>query len=211
MPTRLSLISHSRRGEIVGTVEKRGQGVEFLPLGTRVLTLAGANGFGGYAQFALATASFAIPLPPGICSDVAATALIAGATAKIMLDHAANLQPGETIFIPAATGGVGSFAVQIARGKGAAQVIAGVRNQTKFRIARELGATAVVNYAEPGWWESVRSLTAGKGVDVALEASGQTKLSETIKATASFGKIIVYGAASGVSATLSPADINHLL
>jgi NADPH:quinone reductase-like Zn-dependent oxidoreductase len=197
--------------EIAGTVVAHGSGIDGPPIGTRVFALAGANGYGGYAQFAVSYAQTAIPTPSGMEFDVAAILLVAGATAKLMLSHAALLQAGQRLLVPAATGGVGSFMLQIARHMGAGTIIAAVGDDSKGEQALALGAHAVVNYTEPDWPSQVQALTEGVGVDVALEASGGATLEQTLSCLAPFGRLVVFGAASGRSGTLSPAVLEQFL
>ncbi len=197
-------------GEIAGTVAAHGVGVEAPPVGARVFALAGANGFGGYAQYAVAYASSVIPIPAELSFDAASVLLIAGSTAKVMLTQTARLQPGESLLIPAATGGVGSFAIQIAKQIGASKIIAAVGDAGKRETAFALGADNAVVYSQPDWPSQMRELTGGKGVDVALEASGGPVLRETLSCLNSFGRLIVFGTASGVSAHLDSAAIDQL-
>jgi len=198
-------------GEIAGTVVTHGPGVDSPPIGARVFALAGANGFGGYAQYAVCFASTAIPIPEAMGFDEASVLIVAGATAKIMLTHTARLQPGESVLIPAATGGVGSFALQIAQSIGAGRIIAAVGGTHKASIARDLGAHDVVDYNQPNWPDVVREMTDGHGVNVALEASGGRGLVDTLRALAGFGRLVVYGSASGVSATIDAQSIDRWL
>lgn len=198
-------------GEIAGIVVAHGAGVDGPPLGTPVFALAGSNGYGGYAQFAVSYAQTAIPIPSGMDLDAAAVLLVAGATAKLLLSRAALLQPGESLLVPAATGGVGSFTLQLARRIGASTIIAAVGDPSKRDNALALGAHAVVNYSAPEWPMQVRELTGGVGVDVALEASGGPALEQTLSCLAPFGRLVVFGAASGRSGTLSHAALAQFL
>lgn len=198
-------------GEIAGTVVAHGSGVEGPALGSRVFALAGDNGFGGYAQYAVSYAPTAVPIPDGMSFDQASVCLVAGATAKLVLTEAARLRAGETVLVPAATGGVGSFAVAIARQIGAGKIIAAVGGGEKRARALALGAHEVVDYTAADWPERVLSLTAGKGVDVACEASGGAALEETLRCLAAFGRLVVYGAASGAPASLSAPTLERLL
>ena len=197
-------------GEIAGEVVAHGPGVSAPPVGARVFALAGDNGFGGYAQFATSYAQTAVPLPPGMPVDTASVLLIAGSTAKLMLRQVARLQRGESVLIQAATGGVGSFAVQMAR-RTEAKVIAAVGHASKKAQALALGADAAVVYESTSWPDEVRELTGGKGVDVALESRGGESLEQTFRCLASFGRLIVYGAASGRGSSLSPKTTENLL
>jgi NADPH:quinone reductase-like Zn-dependent oxidoreductase len=198
-------------GEVAGEVVAHGPGAGGPPIGSRVFALAGADGQGGYAQFAVSYAPTAAPVPEGLSLDGASVLLVAGSTAKLMLREAARLAPGERVLIPAATGGVGSFAVQLARRAEAGQVIALVGDAAKKKAAIALGAHEVVVASAHDWPEEVRALTGGRGVDVALEASGGETLEATLRCLAPFGRLVVYGAASGTSARLSAEAQERLL
>jgi NADPH:quinone reductase-like Zn-dependent oxidoreductase len=198
-------------GEVAGEIVAHGPGVEGPPIGTEVFALAGANGSGGYAQFALSYAQTAVPIPNGLSLEVAAVLLVAGSTAKIMLREVARIQQGESVLIQAATGGVGSFAVQLARKAEAGRIIAAVGDAAKKKQALALGAHDVVVYSSDTWPDRVREMTGGKGVDVALESNGGESLEQTFRCLAPFGRLIVFGAASARSATLSPKTTENFL
>jgi len=196
-------------GEIAGTVVAHGPGVETPPIGARVFGLAGLDGQGGYAQYAVAQAVTVGPIPPGLTFDGASVLLIAGTTAQLLLTQAARLAAGERVLVPSATGGVGSFLVGLARRLGAGRIVAAVHGADKVERARKLGAHDVVDTEAEDWPERVLASTGG--VDVALEASGGPELERTLRCLAPFGRLVVYGAASGRSATLGPAAMERLL
>jgi NADPH2:quinone reductase len=198
-------------GEVAGTVEALGEGVEGLPVGTPVLALAGADGSTGYAQYTLADARRVVPIPDGVSEEVASTILVAGATALLMLTAAARLQAGESVLVPGAAGGVGTYAVQLARLHGAGTVIALASTERKRQAALELGADHALDPATDDWPERVRELTGGQGVDVALEATGGPALDRTLGALAPFGRCIVYGFASRQPAALGGPATEALL
>lgn len=197
--------------EIAGEVVAHGAGVVGPPIGTKIFALAGADGSGGYAEFALCYAPMTIPIPDGLSLDVAAVLLVAGSTAKIILQEAARLQRGESILVPAATGGVGSFAIQLARRAEAGRIIAAVGDVSKRERALALGAHEVVVYSSDQWPDQVRELTRGKGVDVALESNGANSLEQTWRCLAPFGRLVVFGAASGRSGVLTENRVNSFL
>lgn len=192
-------------GEVAGSVAALGPGVDAPAVGAPVFALVGGDGQGGYAQFALAYAAQVTPLPAGLDADRASVLIVAGATAALILKQVAELQPGQSILIPAAAGAVGSYAVQLARHLGAGLIVAGVSSPAKAKIARSLGAHVSVDYTRPGWADEVRRATDGRGVDVLLEASGGPLLAQGLHALAPFGRAVVYGAASGRSAALDAA------
>jgi NADPH:quinone reductase-like Zn-dependent oxidoreductase len=198
-------------GDVACTVAALGPDVHGPPFGTAVFALVGGDGQGGYAQFALAYATQVTPLPPGLDADRASALVVASTTAMLLLRHAARLQPGERVLVPAAAGGVGSYLVQLARHLGARQVIAAAAGADKAGYARRLGVHATVDYSQPGWAATVLELTEGQGVDLLLEAGGGDLLAQGLRALAPFGRAVVYGAASGKDATLDAATLHALL
>lgn len=198
-------------GEVAGTVEALGAGVDGPPVGTPVFALAGEDGSSGYAQFAVADATRVIPIPPGVSSEVAATMLVAGLTASLMLGQTARIQPGESVLVPGAAGGVGTYAVQIAKLLGAGTVIGLASTPARRDAALARGADHALDPADPHWSDQVRELTSGRGVDIALEATGGAVLDQSIACLAPFGRCIVYGYASRTMATLGASATETLL
>jgi NADPH:quinone reductase len=192
--------------EVAGTVAALGDGVEGPAVGTAVFAIVGADASGGYAELALAYAPSVVPIPPGISPDVAASMVIVGVTATLILTETGGLAEGKSVFVPAAAGGLGSLAVQIAKLLGGT-VIAGASTPEKRQIALDLGADHAVDYTEPGWAETVRKLTDGKGVDVALEMTGPERLVQTLGTLGTFGHLVVYGAVSGSTAGLDGSSL----
>jgi NADPH2:quinone reductase len=184
-------------GEIVGVVAQCGRGVDPGLESRRVLT-ALPDGGGGYAQYATAPAAMLIPLPDGLAGEHALALHVQGLTAGLALKAAGRLAPGETVFIEAATGGVGSIAVQLAKLFGAGQVIAGVGGGGKRAAALELGADAAIDYSEPDWPRHVLDLTGGRGVDLLLDMTCGALLSQGLGAVAPFGRAVIYGSADPV-------------
>ena len=136
--------------------------------------------------------------------------MIAGATAVLLLRQAARIQPGETVFVQAAAGGVGSLAVQLAKHFGASTVIAGASTQLKRERALSLGADHAIDYTAPDWPERLRELLPN-GVDVILEMAGGPTLEAGLRALAPFGRTVVYGSASNETRTLSQAAMDQWL
>ncbi len=198
-------------GEVAGTVDALGDGVEGPPVGTRVLALAGPDGSTGYAQYALADAHRVVPIPEGVDDTTASTVLVAGVTPLLVLTQVARLQAGEAVLVPAAAGGVGSYAVQLAKALGAGPVLALAGTPAKREAARQLGADHALDPADPGWPGQVRELTGGRGVDVALETVRAGVLEQTLQALAPFGRCVVIGYASRKPASLSAEAIEALL
>lgn len=186
--------------EVAGTIEELGEGVDNLAVGTRVFAIPGA---GGYAQYVSVPAAVVIPLPEMIDFDTAAAILAHGLTAVIVLQKAAKIQSGETILIEGAAGGLGLFAVQIAKIYGAV-VIAAASTEEKRKIAADYGADFTVDYTQPDWAQKVREFTDGKGVDVIWETTGGDVVNQALDALAIFGRMIYLGQSSGQSAAIDP-------
>ncbi len=187
--------------EVAGTISALGKGVVGLNIGDQVYA---APRRGGYAQFVTASAASVIPLPPGIDAVQATTLVIQGLTAALALRASARLAKGESVLVEAAAGGVGSFAVQLAKLFGAGHVIAAASSEAKRTYALGLGADAAVDYTAPGWAERVREMTGGTGVDVILEMVGGDTVGQALDALGPYGRMIVYGQASGLAATVNP-------
>ncbi len=192
-PTPLPFIPGS---EVAGVIEALGAGVTQPPVGTPVFALAGNDGSTGYAQYALANAAQVIPIPPGLSMDEASALIVAGVTAMLTLKEVAHLQSSDSILIPGAGGGVGNYAIQIAKLLGARVVIGAASSHARRDAALAAGAHHVVDYTRPDWPDHVREITDGRGVDVVLEMSGGRVFAQSLNCLAPFGRLIVYGMAS---------------
>lgn len=197
--------------EVAGTVAAVGDGVDNLEIGTPVFGTVGTDASGGYAELALAYAAGLIPVPAGLPLDTAAGVVVSGLAAAVVLGDAVRLEAGETVFVPAAAGGVGSYAIQIAKILGAGKIIGGASTPAKREIALKLGADHAVDYTAAGWTDEVLELTGGRGVDVALEMRSPASLNNSLKILAPFGRLVVYGSVSGTVEGLDPAALEPLL
>lgn len=191
--------------EAAGVVSDVGEGVEDVNPGDRVVCLLGT---GGYAEYAVAPTQSLIPLPEGLDFDQAAALPLQGLTAYHILKTSGALGEGESVLVHAAAGGVGTLAVQMAKLMGAGTVIATASSQEKLDLAESLGADVLVDYTEDGWPEGVREATDGRGADVILEmVGGDEFLRKNLECLAVFGRMVVYGAASGDRGTIVPAGL----
>lgn len=188
--------------EIAGVVVEVGEKVTTVKPGTRVVTLISS---GGYAEYALADERSIIPLAEQLSYEQAVALPLQGLSAYHILKTMGRLDKGETVLIHAAAGGVGTIAVQLAKIFGAKKVIATASSDEKLAIAKELGADVLINYTMDGWENEVLEATAGKGVDVALEMAGGEVFNKTLKCLAPFGRLVIYGVASGEQARLHPS------
>jgi NADPH2:quinone reductase len=171
--------------EIAGVVEAAGDGADLRP-GERVYGVLFPAG-GGFAELAVAPAERLAPMPEGVSFPEAAGLVIGAGTAYEGLVDRGHLQPGETVLITAAAGGVGSVAVQIAAGLGARAL--GVASPGNHDYLRKLGASAVFDYHDAGWAQQVRATVPG-GVDLLLDCSGGTTRDQAIGAVRDGGRVI---------------------
>jgi NADPH2:quinone reductase len=122
-----------------------------------------------------------------------------------MLREVARLQAGETVAVIGAGGGVGAYAIQIARALGAGTVVAASGTPARRALAETLGADQVVDYTTASWVDEVRTVSGG-GVDVALEGVGSSLTNDTLAALGPFGRMVVFGYASGRFGALTPDE-----
>ncbi|MCA1058689.1 NADPH:quinone oxidoreductase family protein [Rossellomorea aquimaris] len=190
--------------EVSGIVTEVGEGVTRVKKGDRVVAMMDS---GGYAEYALTDERSIIPLPYGLDFKEAAAIPVQGLSAYHILKTLGRLQHGETVLIHAAAGGVGLFAVQLAKRFGAGKVIATASTEEKLLLAEEMGADVLVNYTEDDWEKKVLDATSGKGVDLALEMAGGDVFYKTLKCLAYFGRMIIYGVASGEQSRFYPSSL----
>jgi NADPH2:quinone reductase len=172
--------------EVLGTVEGAGIGAEGW-MGKRVVAIPG-GAFGGYAEFAVGPSAMAFEMPKeSVLPDSAAAAVyFPFHLSWLALHERAKVQPGETVLIHAAAGGVGSAAVQLANLAGA-RVIATAGSSAKLDLCRSLGAAVVINYVEDDFVEAVlRRRTAGVSTSrsTRLEARSRRRPSAAWPSTA---------------------------
>lgn len=190
--------------EIAGTVSAVGAGVTRFKPGARVVALIES---GGYAEYVTVAEQTLIPVPDDVPFEQAVALPLQGLSAYHILKTMGRVEPGETVLVHAAAGGVGTLAVQLAKIFGAGTVIATASTDEKLEHARSLGADHLVNYTEAGWEDKVKELTGGKGVDVALEMVGGEVFHQTLKCLAPFGRLVIFGAASGEQAQFQPGQL----
>src|SRR3954469_10520527 len=161
--------------------------------GERVLALCG---HGGYAEYATAPGTLCFPIPEGVEDGTALALLVQGLTAWHLYRTAGRVQPGDSVVVHSAAGGVGSLAVQLGKAMGAGRVIATAGSEERRSLALELGADAAVDGAAEGLADRLREANLGRPVDVVLEAAGGQVFDESLAALAHFGRLVVYGISS---------------
>lgn len=190
--------------EVAGVVVKVGENVTNVKPGMKVVTLIES---GGYSEYALADSRGLIPIPERLGFEEAAALPLQGLSAYHILKTMGRLEQGESVLVHAAAGGVGTLAVQLAKLFGAGQVIATASSEDKLALAKEMGADVLINYTEDGWEERVLDATGRKGVDVALEMAGGEIFHKTLKCLAAFGRLVIYGVASGEQSRFYPSSL----
>lgn len=150
---------------------------------------------GGYAQRVAVAEADLLPIPDGVSDDQAAALLLQGLTAHALVHRCARLQPGEAIVVPAAAGGTGSLAVQLAKRAGG-RVIALASTDDKRELAARLGADATVDSRADDLGAAILAANEGREVDVALETSGGQTFEACLRTLAPLGRLVVFGIAS---------------
>lgn len=179
--------------EVAGAVDAVGEGVGHLQAGDRVIAFVG---IGGFAEFVCVPAALAAPIPPGVEDSVAAAFTLTYATSHHALFDRGQLKAGETLLVLGAGGGVGLAAVELGKLAGA-RVIAAASTDEKLAAAREHGADDGINYSITDLREAVKSLTAGKGVDVIYDPVGGPHTEAALRSVAWRGRLLVVGFAQG--------------
>ena len=191
--------------EVAGVVERVGQGVTTARPGDRVVT---ETAVGGYAEYALAAAERAVPIPDEVDSRLAAAVMLQGLTAHYLAYSTYPLRPRDTCLVHAAAGGVGLLLCQIA-GRIGARVIGTAGSAEKAALAREAGATEVILYNETDFADEVEALTNGEGLQVVYDSVGRTTFLKGLDCLAPRGMMVLYGQSSGPVDPIDPQVLNQ--
>ncbi|MGH7571335.1 MAG: quinone oxidoreductase family protein [Gemmatimonadota bacterium] len=189
--------------EGVGRVERIGPDVESVAEGDRV---AFFDAPGSYAQHVVHAAGRLLPLPADLDPRLAAALPLQGMTAHYLTRTIRPLEPGDTVLVHAAAGGVGHLAVQMAMLSGAT-VFATCGAPGKAERLRALGIEHVIRYDEEDFVERVLEETGGRGVDLALDGVGRATFAGTVRATRIRGHVVLFGQASGPVEPFQPREV----
>lgn len=190
--------------EGAGVVDAVAPDVEDVAVGERVAFVkAGAR---AYAEQVTIAADRLLPLPEGLSLEVAAALPIQGMTAHYLTQTIRPLSAGDRVLIHAAAGGVGLLAVQMAKALGA-EVFATCSTPEKAAIARQAGADHVILYGQQNFADEVLQVTAGVGVDLAIDGVGRTTFVDSVRATRVRGHVILFGQASGPPDPIQPRPL----
>jgi NADPH:quinone reductase len=177
--------------ELSGVVEACGPDTTGPAPGTRILATCPA---GALARKIVLPAHRVSPIPDEMGFEEASGFPIAYGTSHLALTHKARLQPGETLFVTGAAGGVGLTAVEIGKRLGA-RVIASARGADRLDVARRAGADVLIDSEAPGLKDALR---AEGGVDVVYDAVGGPAFDEALRACKPDGRLLAIGFASGI-------------
>lgn len=164
---------------------------------------------GGYAQKAAAWPMLAFDVPDAVSDGDALAVVLQGMTAWHLLRTSTRMQPGDSVVVVAAAGGVGSLAVQLARSWGAGRVIAMASSEDKRALAVELGADVAIDPAAGDLKSAIEEANGGRKVDVVLEMTGGPVFDACLAALAPFGRLVAYGMAGRVPP--QPVDVGGLM
>jgi NADPH:quinone reductase len=190
--------------EAAGVVEAVGERVADLQVGDRVAYAGGA--VGAYAELRNIEADCLVRLPADIAFDTAAAMMLQGMTAQYLLRRTYRVQPGDTILIHAAAGGVGLIVCQWAKALGA-KVIGTVGSDAKADLARAHGCDYPIVYTRENFTERVRQITAGEGVPVVYDSIGKDTFFGSLDCLRPLGMMVSFGNASG---PVAPVDLLEL-
>jgi NADPH:quinone reductase-like Zn-dependent oxidoreductase len=174
-----------RGRDVAGTVEAVGSSVKGFQPGDEVMGIVE----GSFAELAIARPDKIVPKPARLTFEEAAAAPISGLTALQAIRDAAKVQPGQTVLVIGAAGGVGTLTVQVAKAFGAK--VTGVCSTTKGDLVRSIGADDVIDYTREDFTDGSRRW------DVIVDTAGRRPLSELRRALAPRGTLVVVGGDGG--------------
>jgi NADPH2:quinone reductase len=178
--------------EFAGVISAVGPGVTRFKPGDRVVAL----GLGGFAEEAVVDEARIMPLPHGMTFETGAATFLTYCTSLRALKDCGRLEPGESVLVLGAAGGVGIAAIEIAKAMGA-RVLAAASSDAKLAACTEAGADATVDYTTHSLREAVAAFTDGKGVNVVYDPVGGEYSEAALRSTAWHGRFLVIGFASG--------------
>jgi NADPH2:quinone reductase len=192
--------------EAAGIIDAVGDDVRDLSIGDRVAMLP--QGPGTYATLLALPADRVVRVPDNVPDAAAAASLLKGLTAWMLAEPCSKVEPGQTVLVHSAAGGVGMLLVQWLKRLGV-RVIAHAGTAEKAGRALALGADEALSCPFDALAADVRRLTTGRGVDVVLDGVGAASWSASLPATAPRGLIVTYGNASGPVPPFSPQELNR--
>lgn len=191
--------------DVMGTVEAVDEGSSKFKKGDRVVAFPKE---GSYAEYVLADENLTFKVPEEIEEDQAIACPLVAVTSYVLIHKVARLQPGETILIQAASGGIGTTAIQIAKEAGAKKIIGTVGSEGKRSLPLEFGADEVFISGDPDLADKVQAYTENAGVDVILDSLGGDYTRAGMKYLAPFGRLVTFGSASGGYSDINTGELH---
>ncbi len=188
-----------------GIVDAVGEGVTLWRRGDRVVYHGDMTKPGTFAEYAVTTAHTAAAIPDGISYTDAAAFPCAGLTAYQALVRVMALRPGQSVFIHAGAGGVGGYAIQLARAIGASRIMTSA-SPSSFDHVRALGADAVIDYNSEDVHTRMMELTDGLGTDLILNSINRVTAQADLSALAFGGHLVCIAGAPEVVADFQPGN-----
>jgi NADPH2:quinone reductase len=196
-------LPHIPGHELAGIVLETGEGVTQCAVGDRVI--ASARQGGGFAEEYVALADKVYRIPDNMSFEAGAGFIIGYGTAYFALRYRAMLQPGETLLVNGAAGGVGLAAIQVGKALGA-RVIACASTPDKIALAASFGADCCINYVSESVRDRALAFTDGKGVDVVFDPVGGDAFMQAMRVVGWHARMLIVGFASGTWQQI-PANI----
>jgi NADPH:quinone reductase len=188
--------------QAVGKVVEAGSKEDEVRVGQKVVAYTPKGG--GYAEKVVADTELCVEIPASANIDLFAALPNQGLTAYLLLTASTRIQPGESVLVQGASGGVGSLAVQIAKILGAGTVLGTASTSKKLDFIRSLGADYAIDYTREDWTKQVLANTGGRGVDVLLESVGGDIFEQNFDCLAAFGRYIIFGSTRGPGQPFAP-------
>jgi NADPH2:quinone reductase len=180
-------------GEVAGVVKELGEGVDGVKPGDRVIA---SSTYGGFAEEMAIDVDRLVAIPEAMGYVPASAFILTYGTSYHALKDRAQLQPGETLLVLGAAGGVGLAAVQLGKAMGA-RVIAAASSDAKLAVCKDNGADELINYGAEDLRARVKAITAGRGVDVVYDPVGGPYSEPALRDMAWNGRFLVVGFAAG--------------
>ncbi|KAF1898903.1 hypothetical protein Lal_00019024 [Lupinus albus] len=180
--------------EAVGVVTAVGAGLTGRQVGD--LVAYAGQPMGSYAEEQILPANKVVPVPPSIDPVIAASVMLKGMTAQFLLRRCFKVEPGHTILVHAAAGGVGSLLCQWGNALGAT-VIGTVSSKEKAAQAKEDGCHHIIIYTEDDFVTRVNEITSGNGVDVVYDSVGKDTFEGSLACLKLRGYMVSFGQSSG--------------
>ncbi|GAA3557215.1 quinone oxidoreductase family protein [Kribbella ginsengisoli] len=188
-------------GDVVGRITRLGPGA---PAGVQVGQRVAALSEDAFAEQVAVDAEWLAPIPEDTDAG-AATTLSMPAPLALRLLKAGRLQPGETVLIQSAAGGIGHLAVQLARALGAGTVIGTASSAAKLDFIRDQGADLAIDLSDGDWTKQLPP------IDLVLDSVGGKVFDQGLEALAPLGRMVTYGAISGELPTVNATSLFSLI